>query len=56
MAGRIARAIRDRISGEPFKRALIHPSDRGSQYLTIRNCERFGEAGIALSGGSVGDS
>ena len=35
---------------------LIHHSDRGSQYLSIRYTERRGEAGIAPSVGSVGDS
>ena len=36
--------------------SLIHHSDRGSQYLSIRYTERLGEAGIAPSVGSVGDS
>ncbi|SDX70346.1 Integrase core domain-containing protein [Thiocapsa roseopersicina] len=36
--------------------ALIHHSDRGSRYVSIRYTERLGEAGIALSVGSVGDS
>jgi putative transposase len=35
---------------------LIHHSDRGSQYLSIRYTERLGQAGIAPSVGSVGDS
>ena len=35
---------------------LTHHSDRGSQYLSIRYTERLGEAGIAPSVGSVGDS
>jgi transposase InsO family protein len=35
---------------------LIHHSDRGSQYLSIRYTERLAEAGIAPSVGSVGDS
>jgi transposase InsO family protein len=35
---------------------LIHHSDRGSQYLSIRYTERLGETGIAPSVGSVGDS
>ena len=35
---------------------LIHHSDRGSQYLSIRYTERLGAAGIAPSVGSVGDS
>jgi len=36
--------------------ALIHHSDRGSQYLSIRYTERLAEAGIEGSVGSVGDS
>ena len=35
---------------------LIHHSDRGSQYLSIRYTERLAEAGIAPSVGSRGDS
>ncbi len=35
---------------------LIHHSDRGSQYVSIRYTERLAEAGIAPSVGSVGDS
>jgi transposase InsO family protein len=35
---------------------LIHHSDRGSQYLSIRYTERLVEAGIEPSVGSVGDS
>ena len=35
---------------------LIHNSDRGSQYLSIRYTERLAEAGIEPSVGSVGDS
>lgn len=35
---------------------LIHHSDRGSQYLSIRYAERLAEAGIDTSVGSVGDS
>ena len=35
---------------------LIHHSDRGSQYLSIKYTERLGEAGIEPSVGSVGDS
>jgi len=35
---------------------LIHHSDRGSQYLSIRYTERLAEANIASSVGSVGDS
>ena len=35
---------------------LIHHSDRGSQYLSIRYSERLAETGIDASVGSVGDS
>ena len=35
---------------------LIHHSDRGSQYLSIKYTERLSEAGIEPSVGSVGDS
>ena len=36
--------------------SLIHPSDRGSQYVSIRYTERLAEAGIEPSVGSQGDS
>jgi putative transposase len=35
---------------------LVHHSDRGVQYLSIRYTERLAEAGIERSVGSVGDS
>lgn len=35
---------------------LVHHSDRGCQYTSIRYTERLAEAGIAPSVGSVGDS
>ena len=35
---------------------LIHHSDRGSQYVSLRYSERLAEAGIEPSVGSVGDS
>ena len=35
---------------------LIHHSDRGSQYLSIRYTERLAEAGITASVGTTGDS
>ncbi len=37
-------------------KGLVHHSDRGSQYLSIRYTERLAEAGIESSVGSVGDS
>ena len=41
---------------EDSEERLIHHSDRGVQYLSIRYTERLGEAGIEPSVGSVGDS
>lgn len=35
---------------------LVHHSDRGVQYLSIRYCERLGSADIVASVGSKGDS
>ena len=35
---------------------LVHHSDRGVQYISIRYTERLAEAGIEPSVGSVGDS
>ena len=35
---------------------LIHHSDRGSQYLSVRYTERLADAGIDPSVGTVGDS
>ena len=36
--------------------ALVHHSDRGSQYVSIKYTDRLAEAGIEPSVGSVGDS
>ena len=41
---------------QPERNALIHHSDRGSQYVSIRYSERLAEAGIEPSVGSRGDS
>ena len=38
------------------KGALVHHSDRGGQYVSIRYTERLADAGIEPSVGSVGDS
>lgn len=40
----------------PLDGGLIHHSDRGVQYVSIRYTERLAEAGIVPSVGSVGDS
>ena len=50
----LEQALHDR---RPTRRGgLIHHSDRGSQYVSIRYSERLAEAGIEPSVGSVGDS
>lgn len=47
-------ALHDR---RPAKRGgLVHHSDHGSQYVSIRYSKRLAEAGIEPSVGSVGDS
>jgi transposase InsO family protein len=50
----LEQALYDRPIG-PSDR-LVHHSDRGVQYLSIRYTERLAEAGIELSVGSTGDS
>ena len=40
----------------PHGKGLVHHSDRGSQYVSIRYTERLAAAGIEPSVGSVGDS
>src|SRR5690606_22332966 len=50
----LEQALHARQRGED--EALIHHSDRGSQYVSIRYSERLAEAGIEPSVGSVGDS
>ena len=50
----LEQALHDR---RPVHRGgLVHHSDRGSQYVSIKYTERLGEAGIEPSVGSVGDS
>ena len=41
---------------QPERDRLVHHSDRGSQYVSIRYTERLAEAGIEPSVGSRGDS
>ena len=50
----LEQALYDR--GVHEKTDLIHHSDRGVQYLSIRYADRLAEVGIAPSVGSVGDS
>jgi putative transposase len=50
----LEQALHDR---RPVRRdGLVHHSDRGVQYVSIRYTERLAEAGIEPSVGSVGDS
>jgi putative transposase len=50
----LEQALHDR---RPLHRGgLVHHSDRGSQYVSIKYTERLAEAGIEPSVGSVGDS
>ena len=49
-------ALEQALYARPAADQLVHHSDRGGQYLSIRYTERLVEAGIAPSVGSVGDS
>lgn len=49
-------ALEQALHARDISSRLIHHSDRGSQYLSIRYTERLGEAGIESSVGSTGDS
>ena len=49
-------ALEQALYARPAVDQLVHHSDRGGQYLSIRYTERLVEAGIAPSVGSVGDS
>ena len=50
----LEQALHDR---KPIRKSgLVHHSDRGSQYVSIKYTERLAEAGIEPSVGSVGDS
>jgi transposase InsO family protein len=50
----LEQALHDRQPG--IGSGLVHHSDRGSQYVSIRYTERLAEAGLEPSVGSVGDS
>jgi len=50
----LEQALHDRRPAEGD--GLVHHSDRGSQYLSIKYTERLAEAGVEPSVGSVGDS
>jgi len=49
-------ALEQALWARPDTDHLVHHSDRGVQYLSIRYTERLAEAGIEPSVGSVGDS
>jgi transposase InsO family protein len=49
-------ALEQALHARPERAGLVHHSDRGTQYLSIRYTERLAEAGIAPSVGSAGDS
>jgi len=62
---RVSRSLRTDLALDALEQALharqcpdglVHHSDRGVQYLSIRYTERLAEAGIEGSVGSVGDS
>jgi transposase InsO family protein len=49
-------ALEQALQGRTEREGLIHHSDRGVQYLSIRYTDRLAEAGINASVGSIGDS
>jgi putative transposase len=49
----LEQALHDR---RPIGGGLVHHSDRGVQYVSIRYTERLAEAGLVPSVGSIGDS
>jgi putative transposase len=49
-------ALEQALWARPDTHRLVHHSDRGVQYLSIRYTERLAEVGIEPSVGSVGDS
>lgn len=49
-------ALEQALHARQAQEGLIHHSDHGSQYLSIRYTERLAEAGVEASVGSIGDS
>jgi transposase InsO family protein len=49
-------ALEQALWAREVKGRLIHHSERGSQYLSIRYTERLKDAGVEPSVGTVGDS
>lgn len=54
--GLVLDALEQALWARRDRKQLIHHSDRGSQYLSIRYTERLAEAGIDASVGTTGDS
>ena len=52
----LEQALWERNRGDEPLNGLVHHSDRGTQYLSIRYTERLAEAGVVASVGSRGDS
>lgn len=52
----LEQALYDRDTDAQHDTRLVHHSDRGSQYLSIRYSERLAEAGVESSVGSRGDA
>jgi transposase InsO family protein len=49
-------ALEQALHARPGADGVVHHSDKGTQYTSIRYTERLAEAGVARSVGSVGDS
>ena len=49
-------ALEQALHARPDSDGLVHHSDRGGQYLSIRYTERLAQSGIESSVGSVSDS
>ena len=54
--GLVLDALEEALFARPRATEMVHHSDRGSQYLSIRYTERLQAEGIASSVGSAGDS
>jgi putative transposase len=55
-AGFVLDALEQALHERRPVRGLVHHSDRGVQYVSIKYTERLAAAGIEPSGGSIGDS
>ena len=54
--GLVLDALEQALWARKHRQGLIHHSDRGSQYLSIRYTERMADEGIDASVGTTGDS